>query len=295
MPVLIILTLAIKSKRPNFVHQTTIARSGWHVSVVSVSTSQLEMERRLAVKPIPIVQAVSRVLKAAEFVVELSPTASEPTEGDTCFDGQWRKCGSKIGACEYGQEYCVDGSWSGVCEGGVQPTAEVCNGIDDDCDGTIPADELDLDEDGISACEGDCDDSNSAINPGQSDICNGLDDDCDGDVDEDGVASCDDGLYCNGAETCGGGSCLSGAPIECGDSGDACQVSQCDDSIDACVNVPTVDGTVCDDGNLVPSMTVVRQEPARQVRSVTVRERVIAATMVCVRPELGSLYHAAGA
>ena len=111
-------------------------------------------------------------------------------------------------------------------------------------------DELDLDQDGISACEGDCDDSNAAINPGQSDICNGLDDDCDGDVDEDGVASCDDGLYCNGAETCGGGSCLSGTPIECGDSGDACQVSQCDDSIDACVNVPTVDGTVCDDGNL---------------------------------------------
>ena len=42
--------------------------------------------------------------------------------------------------------------------------------------GVIPADELDLDQDGISACEGDCDDSNAAINPGQSDICNGLDD-----------------------------------------------------------------------------------------------------------------------
>ena len=188
--------------------------------------------------------------ESSGICTELSPTASEPTEGDTCFDGQWRKCGTKLGACEYGQEYCVDGSWSGVCEGGVQPSEEVCNGIDDDCDGTIPADELDLDQDGISACEGDCDDSNAAINPGQSDICNGLDDDCDGDVDEDGVASCDDGLYCNGAETCGGGSCLSGTPIECGDSGDACQVSQCDDSIDACVNVPTVDGTVCDDGNL---------------------------------------------
>ena len=64
-----------------FVLQTTIALSGWHVSAVNVSISQLEMERRLAVKPIPIVQAVSRVLKAAEFVRNSVPLLQSRPRG----------------------------------------------------------------------------------------------------------------------------------------------------------------------------------------------------------------------
>ena len=45
---------------------------------------------------------------------------------------------------------------------------------------------LDSDGDGVGACDGDCDDSDAAVGPGEAEICdNGVDDDCDGAVDQD--------------------------------------------------------------------------------------------------------------
>ena len=56
---------------------------------------------------------------------------------------------------------------------------EVCNGLDDDCDGSV---DEDLDEDGDGfACEDDCDDSDPAINPDAIDLADdAIDSDCDG-------------------------------------------------------------------------------------------------------------------
>ena len=79
----------------------------------------------------------------------------------------------------------------------VRPGAEeVCDGVDNDCDGTVPADELDADGDGIAICDGDCDDTNADAYPGAEELCDGIDGDCDGtvsedDADEDGVRVCD--------------------------------------------------------------------------------------------------------
>ncbi|MEC7947505.1 MAG: MopE-related protein, partial [Myxococcota bacterium] len=83
--------------------------------------------------------------------------------------------------------------------------AEVCNEMDDDCDGAIDEGVMlpwwpDADGDGhgagtaVDACEApegaagsddDCDDSDPGISPSAVERCNGVDDDCDGGIDED--------------------------------------------------------------------------------------------------------------
>lgn len=89
------------------------------------------------------------------------------------------------------------------------PGDEVCNGLDDDCNGQVDDDPedgqtfyADIDGDGygvddpernVEACEvpyrmvdnkDDCNDTQSAFNPEGIEICDGLDNDCDGEIDE---------------------------------------------------------------------------------------------------------------
>jgi hypothetical protein len=67
---------------------------------------------------------------------------------------------------------------------------EACNGADDDCNGSVSADEDDDDGDGFRGCAGDCDDADADRNPDALEVCNGVDDDCDDDAD-DGLAFSD--------------------------------------------------------------------------------------------------------
>ena len=83
--------------------------------------------------------------------------------------------------------------------------AEVCDGLDNNCNGSLPADEADGDLDGYMVCENDCDDTNDLVHPGAPDTCDSvLDNNCDGttdtmeaDADGDGwsncTGDCDDG------------------------------------------------------------------------------------------------------
>jgi hypothetical protein len=57
--------------------------------------------------------------------------------GTDCTDGETRSCGSDVGECKAGTETCVGGQWSGVCEGEIGPSAEVCDNLDNNCDGAI--------------------------------------------------------------------------------------------------------------------------------------------------------------
>ena len=76
--------------------------------------------------------------------------------------------------------------------------AELCDGLDNACTGTLDSAEVDADADGVFPCDDDCDDDNADTYPGAAELCDGLDNDCDGaltdEVDEDG-----DGLFaCEG-------------------------------------------------------------------------------------------------
>jgi hypothetical protein len=70
----------------------------------------------------------------------------------------------------------------------------------------------DEDGDGVTAVDGDCDDDNPDIYPGQVESCNAIDDNCNGlvdeghpDVDQDGVADCQDFEECDGLDNDGDG------------------------------------------------------------------------------------------
>ncbi|MBT6175671.1 MAG: hypothetical protein HOI23_00390 [Deltaproteobacteria bacterium] len=170
-------------------------------------------------------------------------------EVSDCVDGQTRPCGIKIGECDYGVETCSDGVWS-ECVGAIGPIDELCNGLDDNCDGVVETTELDLDGDGFRTCEGDCRDDDDEIYPDAPEGCDGKDNDCDEVVDEAGDSYCDDGLYCNGSESCVEGACAPALAPDCSGLNDQCLVGTCDEEADVCVAQPLPDGGSCDDGDL---------------------------------------------
>ncbi|MBU1430428.1 VWA domain-containing protein [Myxococcota bacterium] len=73
-------------------------------------------------------------------------TLDDDCDGQTnedceCVAGDVRPCGESLGICEQGQQSCIDNQW-GLCEGSSGGRAEVCNGLDDDCNGVSDEGEL---------------------------------------------------------------------------------------------------------------------------------------------------------
>lgn len=108
-------------------------------------------------------------------------------DSDGLFDCEDPDCaGSKDGSCDTLQPgICSFGTWTcqngaNVCMADNQPQVEVCDYLDNDCDGNID-EGFDADNDGYSICNGDCNDNDTDINPSACDIkYDGIDQDCDG-------------------------------------------------------------------------------------------------------------------
>jgi hypothetical protein len=130
-------------------------------------------------------------------------------------------------ACQPGPAVPEDTPGTGVCIDGLDND---CDGEVDNPTGTCYVNDPDIDDDGDGYCEagctdgsipGDCDDSNTAVNPAGDDAnCNGIDEDCDGPIDDDyvpdtscGTGEC--GFPNNTPSSCIGGvetACIEGLP-----------------------------------------------------------------------------------
>ncbi len=120
---------------------------------------------------------------------------------------------SSLSACEQPSGYVDNDEDCNDVNAWIRPTSlELCNGVDDDCDGDIDVDPvnpntfyIDADGDGhgeasttIDVCDvpagyaetyDDCDDTNSGVYPDATELCDGIDNDCDGTIDEAGASN----------------------------------------------------------------------------------------------------------
>lgn len=120
-------------------------------------------------------------------------------EGCACVNGDTRPCGRPAGnwPCKPGVQKCVNGQWSTTCEGEIGPQPEVCDGIDNNCDGIgdsactcINGTEEECGGPNVGQCKtgkrtcangtwGEC---IGAVGPSQE-VCDCIDNNCDGMID----------------------------------------------------------------------------------------------------------------
>ena len=169
--------------------------------------------------------------------------------------GATRACqqNNEFGVC-LGVQTCDTDGWDD-CSAAI-PSFEVCNGQDDDCDGSLPSDELDSDENGTIDCMENCTPS--------AEVCDSVDNDCNGVVD-DGVAVDMCGTAANGEVICLHGECIIGScdpgfvDID-GDPSTGCECALTTSGGDTCVTAETVGPLTDVPGGQTETRTGILQE-----------------------------------
>jgi hypothetical protein len=201
----------------------------------------------------------------------------------TCQPGELDECrgSGNVGLCRNGTSLCDSNGVPGVCTGYIDPTSEVCDGKDNDCNGQVDNgngvlityyydNDLDghcsstttgcSDPDGagahwLTSCPlNDCDDNAAWNYPGNTEACDDRDNNCNGSVDEtfttkgayctNGVGACarQGNLVCNSAQNDVTCNAVPGSPQGCGaPSGTDWN---CDGVIEVCSKPTQVDCSV---------------------------------------------------
>ncbi|MCP4806756.1 MAG: hypothetical protein GY884_15545 [Proteobacteria bacterium] len=181
-------------------------------------------------------------------------TTADITLGDAWYDdddSDGYGAGTGSVSCEQPTGTVADSSDCDDTDGDIHPGAdEYCDGVDEDCDGSVDEDALDVgtwydddDSDGYGdasasteSCDQpsntvadatDCDDTDGDIHPGADEYCDGVDEDCDGTADNDAL---DMGTWYDDDDNDGYGD-ASAANAACDQpSGTTTDTTDCDDT-----------------------------------------------------------------
>jgi hypothetical protein len=169
---------------------------------------------------------------------------------------------NQLGVCQ-GWSACVDGGWA--CDA-PEAEPEQCDGLDNDCDGSVDEDFADDDGDGLANCvdpdsdndglEGDADNCPADANPDQGDLDqDGVGDVCDPDVDGDGENNFGDCAPTNPDIHPGAEELCNGLDDDCDGQFDEGFADSDADGLANCVDPDSDNDGVPDDSDLCPNET----------------------------------------